>query len=117
MISSPRLRRWRPHRPGWESRPPAATRPAPHSPMPARRAPALPPAGPRQSDRESPSSRLERGLLAAMARQYLDDRRRRLLDRPPGDVDDRPAVLGAKPPRRHDLLPHDLRIDIVGGLG
>ena len=43
----------------------------------------------------------------------LDDSRRRLLDRPPGDIDHRPAVAWIKPPRIGHLLRDLLAVDVV----
>src|SRR6266851_7710913 len=74
-------------------------------------------------DRSNPAravlaeARMIRSTFAAMAaHQQLMDRRRGLLDRAPGDIDDRPMMLGKDPARLADLGADRLDIGVIGGL-
>src|SRR5713101_4379120 len=75
------------------------------------------------ADRSNPAraalaeARMICSAFAAMTpHQQLVDRRRGLLDRAPGDVDDRPMMLGKDPPRLADLGADRLDIGVIGGL-
>src|SRR6266851_8765844 len=75
------------------------------------------------ADRSNPAravlaeARMIRSAFAAMAaHQQLVDRRRGLLDRAPGDIDDRPMMLGKDPARLADLGADRLDIGVIGGL-
>src|SRR6266478_3465511 len=75
------------------------------------------------ADRSNPAravlaeARMIRSTFAAMtAHQQLMDRRRGLFDRAPGDIDDRPMMLGKDPARLADLDTHRLDVGVVGRL-
>src|SRR3546814_8814484 len=53
-------------------------------------------------------------LLLAPIQKKVHDGSRRLLDRAPGHVDHRPAIVGKQPPCESELGRHLFRIDICG---